>query len=209
MDYRRNEDRLTSPRIIGARYNHIFLVEDTSEESAEIVEPVTVEEVKHYLRLEGLDPTDESPGEAFIFDDELIAELITEGRTWVETFTGLSLIPKTLKVWLLNQAGDIELPGPVTGTVVITKENSDLVAADTYQFMGTVFPKLITCFQDRLQLDYAAGYTRVTCPAGLKTAIKAYIAENYEHRGDEQPDRALTERAARKALPYRRLTLWA
>lgn len=208
-DYRRNEDKLCSNGArIGARYNHIYLVENTSEDSSPVTEPVTLQEVKDYLRLEGFTPDDDSPSDGFDFDDALILDLITEGRVWAEAYTGLHLTPKTLQVIFLNQAGFIELPGPVTGAIVLTKENSDVIPDTDYKFIGTQFPKLVSTFESRLQADYEAGYTDQNIPAGLKDVIKAYVAENYEHRGDEQPDKALTERACRKARPYRRLKLF-
>lgn len=113
MDYRRNEDKWSIPGAkVGARYNHIYLVENVDEESGPVVEPVTLQEVKDYIRLEGFTPDDDSPSSGFDFDDTLIEELITEGRVWVEKYTGVHLIPKQLQVFLLNQAGMIELPGP-------------------------------------------------------------------------------------------------
>lgn len=209
MDYRRNEDKWNIPGTrVGARYNHIYLVENIDEESAPASEPVTLQEVKDYIRLEGFTPDDDSPSSGFDFDDDLINDLISEGRRRVEKYTGVSLIPKRLQVFLLNQAGMIELPGPVTGAIVITKENSDVIADTDYKLIGTQFPKLVTQFDYRLRLDYTAGYNPTTIPEGLKTAIKAYAAYAYEHRGDEMDDKALTESAARKARPYRRITLW-
>lgn len=208
MNHRTNEDRLCNTgRPVGARYNHIYQIQE-NEDSAELVEPVTLEEIKTYLRLEGFTLNDDSPGEDFTYDDALIEELITEARLWVERYTGVYLVPRILTVWLLNQAGYIELPGPVTGTIVITKENSDVVPAESYTFIGTDFPKLVTPFHDRLQLDYPAGYTVETIPKGLKTAIKAYVSYAYEHRGEEIEDKALTESAARRARPYRRINLF-
>jgi uncharacterized phiE125 gp8 family phage protein len=209
LNFRSNEDKWVVPGArIGARYNHIYIVENTDNESTVVTEPVTLQEVKDYMRLEGFTPDDDSPSDNFDFDDDLIADLITEGRVWLEKYTGLNLIARTLRVYLLNQAGMIELPGPVTGVIVITKENDEVIDDADYKFIGSDFPKLVTRFETRLQLDYSAGYTNVTIPAGLKTAIKAYVADAYENRGDEQPDKALTERACRKARAYRRVTLW-
>lgn len=289
-NYRRNEDRLVSDSPTGAAYNHIYNVDDISNESGEVTEPVTLQEMKDYLRLEGFSTdavyvTTEEPisltllegafsvqdnrlidatiltlaregliytksatvgnrkfvhdadagtvtfqtagneddetlditygyagassgDDAFDFDNDLIEELITEGRIWVEEFTGLHLIAKTLQVVLLNQAGMIELPGPVTGTIVIDDTEGEAIDADTYEFIGSSFPKLVTTFWDRLTLEYDAGYTPTTIPKGLKTAIKAYAAYAFEHRGEEIDDKALTQSAARKARPYRRLTLF-
>lgn len=207
MDYRRNEDRLcsTDPRI-GAKYNHVFTVDNISEESEPVIEPVTLQEVKDYIRLEGFTPDDDSPSDQFDFDDELILEMIAEARQWVETFIGLNLIPRTLQVTALNQAGYLELPGPVVDVtaIVITKENSDVIPVEQYKFIGKEFPKLVTTYIDRLMFTYAAGYAVGAVPKGLKTAIKAYVAYAYEHRGEETDDKALTASARRKAAPYRR-----
>lgn len=289
MDYRRNEDRLCTGSSTGAKYNHIYLVDDISNESGEVVEPVTLQEMKDYLRLEGFSSdgthiipeepisltllegdftvTDarlvdatiltlaregiiyeksavvgnrkfthnddtgviafqnagESGGEgiditygypgtssndvAFDFDNDLIEDLITEGRVWVEKYTGVHLIAKTLQVVLLNQAGMIELPGPITGPVIIER-NEVTVDSSSYEIIGSSFPKLVTTFTDKIVLEYDAGYNLVNCPKGLRNAIKAYVAYAYEHRGEEMDDKALTESAARKARPYRRLNLF-
>lgn len=202
MNYRRNEDKLVSDSPIGAAYNHIYSVDDISIESGEPTEPVTLQEMKDYLRIDG--SQDDSPGDEFDFDDELIEDLIAEGRIWVENFTGLHLIQKSLKVVLLNQAGMIELPGPVTSTVVIKNMDGEVTDADTYVFIGSSFLKLVTPFCDKIILEYEAGYTRTTTPRGLKGAIKSYVADHFEYRGDD--DKTANERAARKARPYRRLS---
>lgn len=289
MNIRRNEDRLVSDAPTGAAYNHIYNVDDISNESGEPTEPVTLQEMKDYLRLEGFSTdavyvTNEEPisltllenqtsvqdnrlinatiltlaregtiytksnvvgnrkfthntttgtvafqnagnagdetlditygysgassgDDAFDYDNDLIEELITEARLWVEKFTGLHLIPKTLQVVLLNQAGDIELPGPVTGDIVIKDLDDETIDSETYSFIGTSFPKLRTAYWDKIKLEYEAGYTVETIPKGLKGAIKAYVAFFYEHRGDEN-EKAIPESAARKARPYRRVTLW-
>ena len=204
MDYTRNEDKLCAETTAGARYNHIYSVDNISSESGEVSEPVTLEEMKKYLRLEG----DDSPGDEFDFDDELIQDMITEGRVWVEQYTGLHLVEKSLQVVLLNQAGMTEMPGPVTGTIVIKNEDATTIDSATYKFIGSDFPKLVTPFDGRLTLTYDAGYTPATCPKGLKNAIKAYVAYAFEHRGEEIDDKALQAAASKKARPYQRGSLW-
>lgn len=206
MNIRRNEDRWVSDSPIGAAYNHIYSVEDITNESGEATEPVTLKEMKDYLRLDVSDD-DDSPGDEFDFDDRLIEELITEGRIWAEEFTGLHLIEKSLRVVLLNQAGMIELPGPVTETPIIKDREGETVDSDTYVFIGSLFLRLETTFWDRITLEYEAGYTADTIPKGLKGAIKAYVAYCFEHRGDET-EKSVPESAARKARPFRRLALF-
>jgi uncharacterized phiE125 gp8 family phage protein len=208
MNYRKNEDRLVSDTPIGAAYNHIYSVDDISNESVEVEEPLTLQEVKKYIRLEGF-TDDDSPGDDdFDYDDDLIEDLITEGRVWVEKYTGLHLISKTLQVVLLNQAGGIELPGPVTGSVVVKNQDGETIDSDEYSLIGSQFKRLESTFDTKITLEYEAGYTRTNIPKGLKTAIRAYVAYAYTHRGEEIDDKALTESAARKARPYRRLSLW-
>lgn len=194
-----------SEPIIGALYNHIFSVEDISDESEQVDEPVTLAEMKKYLRLDGSE--DDSPGDEFDFDDELIEDLITEGRVWVEGFTGLHLVQKSLQVVLLNQAGGIEIPGPVTGEIVIKDKDGETIDSEDYEFIATKFPKLQTAFCDKITLEYEAGYTPETIPRGLKSAIKSFVADSFEHRGDDKAP-ASRERAADKARPYRRISPW-
>lgn len=205
MDYTKNEDKRVCNYPVGAAYNHIFSVEDISDESGEVIEPVTLAEMKKYLRLDGSE--DDSPGDEFDFDDELIEDLITEARMWVEQFTGLHLIPKSLRVVLLNQAGGIEIPGPVTGTIVIKNQDGDTIDADGYDFVATSFPKLLTTYSDKITLEYEAGYTPANIPRGLKVAIRAYVSDHFEFRGDDNPE-APNERASQKCRPYRRLSAW-
>ena len=188
--------------------NTIHTIDDTTSESGEVTEPVTLDEVKDYLRLEGFTADDDSGEGAFDFDDALIEELITEARIWVEKFTGLSLVPKTLTIVLSNQAGMIEFPGPVTGTIVLTDKDDVTIEDTEYKFIGTEFPKLVTRFCDMITAEYDAGYTTATIPKGLKLALLAYCADHYEFRGDDKPE-APNERATQKARPYRRLSAWA
>jgi hypothetical protein len=82
----------------------------------------------------------------------------------------------------------------------------EVVDSDTYEFTGSAFPKLATSFCGRITLEYEAGYTPTTIPKGLKGAIKAYVADHFEFRGDD--DKKANERAARKARQYRRLSIF-
>lgn len=286
MNYRTGEDK---QGYSDCNYNVIHLVEDISEESGPVTEPVTLSEMKQYLRLEGwgsdnegiaaqdpiqltlsqgeltvqssslinvrillltregvgffeadtpgtrsfshdaqtgtitFDSTGATGGEqvdiiygsfidnasadAFEYDDDLIGDLITEGRVWVESYTNLHLVPKSLQVHFHNGAGLLQLPGPVTGNISIYDENGN--TQSNVSIIGNEFPKIVTTFGSMLKAEYSAGYSIATCPSGLKNAIMAYVAENYENRGDDPEVKAVTERAARKARPYRKVKLFA
>lgn len=282
MNYRTNEDKLCSTDL--NNYNAILNVEDLSEDSGPVTEPVLLQEAKDYIRLEGFDGDNtglsiqdpinttlaagdtflinasligstivnltregttytvagsvgaltvtfnnttgridwQSPGasggesvgivygvevgggtaDVFTFDDDLIEDLITEAREWVEKFTGVHLVPKRLRVTFCNGNGMLELPGPVQGDITITGDST------TPEYIGTQFPKVKAPLANELVATYAAGYNYGTAPVWAKNAIKAYVADHYEYRGDDAPP-AANKRAAQKCRPYRRVSAWA
>jgi len=178
---------------------------DEDFESGDITEPVTLTQAKNYLRLEGF-TSDDSGEQEFDFDDTLIESMITEARMWVEKYTGLYLVPRTLTVVLLNQAGYIELPGPLSGTIVLTNEDATVITSTGYTIIGNTFPKIATKFCDRITATYEVGYTS-EFPKWVENSILAYIADHYEWRGDDKAP-APNERAAQIARPYRRVRSW-
>lgn len=101
---------------------------DVSDESGSITEPVTVQEVKDYLRLEGfVDAGDSTSTDLsdFTYDDDLIEELITAVRERFEEICGISIVPKTLKSMITNVCGFIEIPyGPVS-SITSLKDDDD------------------------------------------------------------------------------------
>ena len=167
---------------------------DEDFESGDITEPVTLTQAKNYLRLEGF-TSDDSGEQEFDFDDTLIESMITEARMWVEKYTGLYLVPRTLTVVLLNQAGYIELPGPVLGTITWANDATPVM----------VGRKVETKYDCKLTATYEAGYTS-DWPKWVENSILAYVAWAYENRGDEQA--GSPERAAAIARPHRRVKAW-
>lgn len=150
-----------------------------------------------------------SSGNVFTFDDDLITSLITEGRIWCEKYTGVHLVEKTLRVDFTCGNGMLQFPGPVTSTIgsqTITDKNGVVYTGQVF-WIGTLFPKLETTFADRMHITYAAGYGS-DCPEWAINAIKAYVADHYEYRGDDAPP-AANERAAQKCRPHRRVNVWA
>lgn len=197
MNYRTNEDKFSNSC---ANYNAIHNVEDITG-SGDVTEPVTLQEVKDYLRMEGFSFDDDSPADEFDYDDLLIASMIVEARKWCEQFTGIHFVPKTLQVTLTNGVGMMRIPGPVTGTITWTDQDSASITAG--RLIGALFPKIESNSCDRQVLQYEAGYG-LDCPDWAKNAIKAYVADHYEHRGDDKAP-ARNEDAAAILRPYRYL----
>lgn len=185
-----------------------------SDDSGVVEEPVTLQEVKDYLRLGGFD-SDDSGEQDISFDDLLIQSQITEGRMWLEKFTNQYIVPRSLTVVLLNQAGGIVLPGPVSGVVTIVNESgqqfqtTDKEVSLYLKVSGGLFRKIYTsygdCAEDQLTATYAVGYTNF--PEWVRNSILAYVADHYEFRGDDKAP-APNERAGQIARPYRREGAW-
>lgn len=140
-----------------------------NDDSAPVTEPVTLAEVKDYaLRLTSN------------YDDDKLTTLITEARMWIEKYTGLYIVQREITVALLNQAGGIELPGPIVGSVALTDKDDEEIETDDYDIIGS---EIETCFDNRINATYNVGYA--TAPEWVKNAIYAYIAWRYDNRGDE------------------------
>lgn len=194
---RRNEDQIPPS---DCNYNLIHLIEDISEESGSAGEPVTLQEVKDYLRLEGF-----TSGDDFDFDDDLIETLIIEARMYVEKITGIHLVNKHLHVVASNGEGMIELPGPVTGGITGLDEDGNALGPD-FKTIGQFFVKVKTPNLPMMDFTYWGGYSG-NAPAWAKGAIKAYVADHYEYRGDDAPP-AANQRCAQKCRPHGRLSQW-
>lgn len=179
-------------------YNLIHSIENISDESGSVTEPVTLSEMKDYMRLTGIDESG-----SFDFDDTLIDELISSARQRLEAYTGCILVPKTIDVYLTNLSGNISLPGPVTGD--ITALDCDGVdISDDVKLTGSKFPDLREPLLENMKLSYNAGYE--VLPKGLKNAIMAEVLYRYENRGDEG---SVCKSAMILANPYVKQSSWA
>src|SRR4051812_47778980 len=93
--------------------NLILDIEDVTSESGSPDEPVSLQVMKDYLRLEGF-MGEESSASEFDFDDNLILEMLVAARQKAEKFCGVSIVFHSWKVLMTNCAGDSELPyGPI------------------------------------------------------------------------------------------------
>lgn len=159
--------------------NLILDYQDITDESGDPTEPVTLQQMKDYLRLEGWQGEDES-GVEFDFDDDLITAMIVAARMKVESFCGISIISHEWKVLLNNCAGDIELPfGPVTDLTILKDKNDTDVS--TYKLRGFRFQFLESPKQELLTLEYTAGFDVV--PPEIVLGIKQMVWYWYNIRG--------------------------
>jgi uncharacterized phiE125 gp8 family phage protein len=172
-------------------YNHVYTVKDITQSSGDPTEPVSVAEVKSYMRLEGFQDVGESDSTVFDDDDTLIGDLIVSARKKLEKLYGISLVAKTLRAVITNLAGDIEIPqGPVISiTSLKNSSGSDL----TYTITGYTETELEEDINDFIKLEcpnnekmvmvYEAGFTDVPHP--LKIEILRMVNWMFTHRGEQ------------------------
>ena len=185
-------------------YNLLIDWEDHTSESG-IVEPLTVQEVKDYLRLEGFIDNTESLATDFDDDNTLIAELITSARLRLEEYTGLSFIPKTWEIEFTNESGNFEIPfGPVNSINFLKDSEGDTIAAADYE-LSISKRVLKTPTWSELVLNYEAGYA--TLPSNLKEAMLKEVAYRYINRGDLNVD-GMSREAMVLASSYKTAITW-
>lgn len=145
---------------------------------APIVEPVTLQEAKDYARIDGLT------------EDTLITSLIKMARIHCESFTGKSLIPKTVTVTSFTFPYQFQLPyGPLTNEANISKcvtiDQNNVETNLDYEVNTGLFPKIFIlggAQSYKFKLVYTAGFT--TVPEDIKLAIKMMVNTLYERRED-------------------------
>lgn len=160
----------------------LFIFYYTGTAPVTYTEPVTVAEMKNYLRLQGFIDEGQSISD-FESDDTLIEELITSAREMIERHNGISIVSKALRVTITNLAGGQIIPwGPVNAIASIKNSAGTEITTDNYTITAR---DEITCPRDcRMVIEYYAGYTNV--PKALKIAVMKQVAWDYEHRGTEQ-----------------------
>ncbi len=123
-------------------FNHIYSETDVTNESGVFEYPVSIDDVKDYLRLEGYVDDAESTSDnlsEFDFDDTLISELIQASTEKIESLTGTYLIPKTIEVLFTNGCGNIQLPGPFTTVTQLLNNQGDEITSDNYRVTGNMW----------------------------------------------------------------------
>lgn len=180
MNYRRNEDMLCGysdkmpPAYSGVIGEPVFSAEETTE-------PVTLAEVKQYLRVDASETA---------FDAEITA-LIGAARDEVETYLNRSLIRRTVAVTMNIANGDAALPyAPVVELTAITDIDGNAMDESNYMIKGDVLKISSYLGYSQLSLTYTAGYTtEKPVPAAFKLGIKKLIAFDWQHKGDDNTQR--------------------
>jgi uncharacterized phiE125 gp8 family phage protein len=179
---------------------------------AAAVEPVSVADLRAYLRLDSDDDGAE---------DALLQALITAVRTSLEIETRRILVPGRYRIALSAWPSDGQVPLPLSPLVALLRAGfaeaggvTDLAAGlvrlgpDPVEAPGLlVDPAAPDPAGRTILIEVAAGYggDGPSLPAPLRLAILRLAAARYEHRGDE-PDAARTD-AADLAAPFRRMRL--
>ena len=168
-------------------------------ETAPVVEPVTLAEAKEYARIDGST------------EDTLITSLIKAARLHCESFTGKSLIPKTVTVTSFTYPYQFQMPyGPLLAennvTKCVTLDQNAVETTLNYQVNAGLYPKLFIlggAQSYKFKLIYTAGFT--TVPEDIKLAIKMMVNTLYERREDFSDLQAIESPLGVKALlmPYK------
>ena len=149
-------------------YDYQFSAEATGE-------PVTLEEVKEWLRID----IDE--------DDDLVTSLITAARVTLEHYLNQSLIKRTVTTVINNSCGNQFLPfQPFDELISISDCSGDSIAEGSYTLIGNQFKRLVDPCEDNITLVYTTGLDEIS--QALKTGIKQQVAFMYENRGDDTKD---------------------
>ena len=161
------------------------------------LEPVTVDEVKTYMRIESTDSTSE---------DSMIGTFITVARRQAENITKRALIIQTRQVIIddfANTSAVIELPRPPLSSsasdVTITYVK-DTTVGDTTTIGSTVFTvdndsepgRIYPAFNNEwptprdqknaITIQYVTGYSTATIPESITNWIKMRVLDMYENR---------------------------
>ncbi len=153
-------------------------------------EPVSVEEVKEYARIDGSE------------EDNLLTSFIESSRIKVENFLGKALINRTMELTFDNWSKHIILlPSPplVSITSVVTLDEDDTATtydSDNYYIRTEAIPGEIIIKKESTlptnterdkggyKITYVAGYgtNPEQIPASIREAIKMFVTERYEKR---------------------------
>lgn len=167
-------------------YNLILSVQDKTTPTP--TDPVLVQEVKAWLRLEGFTAVGGSEI-AFNDDDTFIAMIITAVREQFEKYCGITLTANRVKSAVItNLCGNVELPfGPVKEvTAAEDKYGNDILSE--VETVGEGWVCLSSPRYEEMKITYTAGYGTIGCenlPASLKLDMLRACAYYYVNRGDE------------------------
>jgi|SRR5690625_577745 len=129
-------------------------------------EPVTVDEVKDYMKIDYPD------------EDDLIESLISSARSKCEKIAGLCMIKSEVQGFYLNGGDKVEL---FYSNILKDNDGKYIIDGD-YDIIGDGDKKWIKTTEKELGLTYTSGFDVV--PEWVKTAVMSQVAWEYENRGD-------------------------
>lgn len=145
-------------------------------------EPVTLEEVKAYLRID-----DDS-------EDMLLQALIKTAREYCENYQRVAYFPRTLRLTLApgEWGSSFELPRTKYGCTVekvysldLQGTHKDVDESCQFAIIGNINTNLVvvddTPYSNTLVIEYVAGIDKQP-PEAVKTAIKLLVSGWYENR---------------------------
>ena len=182
--------------------------------SGPAVEPITLAEMKAYLRVDDDD----------FAQDDLIAGLIRAARLMVEAASRRILIEQSWRVVLDRwpAGGTILLPiAPLIAVdgITVTDEAGNLsdVPASAFEADGISDPPRIAvagapepgkpCNGISIALRAGYGSSPEAVPATLKLAIRILVAHWFENRGDVAGEQFLPPEALALVAPFQRMRL--
>lgn len=145
---------------------------DISVETPVSTELLSAATVKARLKIEHTD------------EDAMIALLISEGRSLIEGFCGISIGEQERTV-VADLCGEYRLPfAPVDEMSEVLLKDTTYAASTNYSIDGVLFKTFTPGVSGRWKITYSCGYTSQTIPSGLKSAWIDLVAWMYENRGD-------------------------
>ena len=158
------------------------------EQKNPITEPVTLQEVKDYLKID------------FSDEDTLIESLITSARQKCERLLGLCLVDTEVNALYQSGGTMIELgysniKSDGSGGYVINGLDSN----DTLRGAGV--QKWVKTDKKELEISYTSGFDKM--PQWAKTGVLKQIAWDYENRGDELEYDKIAPETMAVLNPYR------
>lgn len=145
------------------------------------VEPVTLEEAKLHLRVDGNE------------DDSLITALITAARQKAEEYTRRAFITQTWELAVDTACGVLYLPRPPVQAVETVTVDGGIVATENYALIGPealhVKVPLYAVNPGGVVIRYRAGYgdAPADVPQVIRQAILMLVAHLYEAREGQAP----------------------
>lgn len=186
-------------------YNLLIDIRDVTDSTGNYLEPVSIDEAKSYLRLEGFIDTTESLSTEFDDDDKLISQLIVSARQRLEQYTGLSFINKKWEMEFDNYAGNFAIPnGPVIYIEELLDSEGNVISSTDYKLTsGYSILKYPTWGE--MIMTYYGGYENL--PSALKEAILKEVAYRYINRGDINAE-GISKEAMALATPFKQVDTW-